>query len=66
DPYALGAYSYVTVGGDDARAELSVPAGRTLFFAGEAAAPSSTAGTVAGALRSGERAAREALAQLAS
>lgn len=65
DPYARGAYSYVTVGGGDPRAELSAPVGPTLFFAGEAAAPSSTAGTAAGALHSGERAAREALDALA-
>lgn len=65
DPHARGAYSYVTVGGGDARARLSAPVGRTLFFAGEAAAPTSEAGTAAGAVRSGERAAREALAVLA-
>ena len=61
DPYALGAYSYVLVGGEKARAELAKPLGGTLFFAGEAT-DTDEAGTVAGALRSGERAAREALA----
>lgn len=64
DPYARGAYSYVAVGGGDARARLAAPVGSTLFFAGEAAAPAIEAGTAAAALRSGERAAREALAAL--
>ena len=36
DPFARGAYSYVAVGGGDARAELAVPvAGTLFFFAGE-------------------------------
>jgi monoamine oxidase len=61
DPYARGAYSYATVGGEDARNELAKPLARTLFFAGEAA-DSEEAGTVAGALRSGARAAQELLA----
>jgi monoamine oxidase len=64
DPFARGAYSYVATGGDGARAALAAPVGTQLFFAGEAAAPTSEAGTVAGALRSGERAAREVLAAL--
>ncbi|HUF80116.1 MAG TPA: FAD-dependent oxidoreductase, partial [Burkholderiales bacterium] len=61
DPYARGAYSYVTVGGQDARRQLAAPLQRTLFFAGEAADFEGEAGTVAGALRSGVRAARELL-----
>lgn len=61
DPYARGAYSYVVTGGDSARVELAKPLMRTLFFAGEAADTESEAGTVGGALQSGERAAREAL-----
>src|SRR5207248_1105448 len=36
DPYACGAYSYVTVGGDDARETLARPLDATLHFAGEA------------------------------
>jgi monoamine oxidase len=63
DPYARGAYSYVAVGGEHARAVLATPA-PPLFFAGEATAGPSEAGTVAGALLSGERAAREALTAL--
>jgi monoamine oxidase len=64
DPYARGAYSYVTVGGAEARAALAKPLKDTLFFGGEAADSEGEAGTVAGALQSGERAAREALAVL--
>ena len=63
DPFARGAYSYVTVGGDDAREALAKPLLDTLFFAGEAADTQGEAGTVAGALQSGTRAAREILAQ---
>ncbi len=59
DPYARGAYSYVAVGGADARERSRAPVDGVLFFAGEATAPASEAGTVAGALESGERAARE-------
>ena len=60
DPYSRGAYSYVLVGGMDAREELAAPLDGTVFFAGEAT-ESEEAGTVAAALRSGVRAAREAL-----
>jgi monoamine oxidase len=62
DPYSRGAYSYVAVGGRDARAVLAAPHDGAIFFAGEATSPSSEAGTVAGALQSGERAAKETLA----
>ncbi len=62
DPYARGAYSFVTVGGDDAREVLARPVGGTLFFAGEATAGVDEGGTVAGALESGIRAARQVLA----
>jgi monoamine oxidase len=58
DPFARGAYSYVVAGGGDARARLAEPLLQTLFFAGEAT-DDEEAATVAGALRSGERAARE-------
>jgi monoamine oxidase len=61
DPYARGAYSYVVTGGGKARAQLAEPLMRTLFFAGEAADTEGEAGTVAGALQSGSRAAREVL-----
>jgi monoamine oxidase len=61
DPYSRGGYSYVLVGGAGARERLAEPLDGTLFFAGEAT-DADEAGTVAGALRSGMRAAREVLA----
>jgi monoamine oxidase len=60
DPRSRGGYSYVLVGGAGAREELAEPLKDTLFFAGEAT-DAVEAGTVAGALRSGMRAAREVL-----
>ena len=60
DPFAHGAYSSVMVGGRSARRRLAAPLAGTLFFAGEATDDESAA-TVEGALRSGERAAREIL-----
>jgi monoamine oxidase len=59
DPFSRGAYSYVGVGGGGARAALAAPLENTLFFAGEATDDTGEAATVAGALQSGERAARE-------
>jgi monoamine oxidase len=61
DPHARGAYSYVAVGAQPARAALARPVDDTLFFAGEAT-DEEEGGTVAGALLSGQRAAREILA----
>jgi len=61
DPYARGAYSYVTVGASEARQVLAQPIEDTLFFAGEAT-DAEEEGTVTGALQSGVRAAREVLA----
>jgi monoamine oxidase len=60
DPCSRGGYSYVLAGGMGARQRLAQPLDDTLFFAGEAT-DTDEAGTVAGALRSGERAAREVL-----
>ena len=62
DPFARGAYSYVTVGGSEARATLARPLAETLFFAGEACDTEGEGGTVTGALQSGVRAAHELLA----
>ncbi|MES1195636.1 MAG: NAD(P)/FAD-dependent oxidoreductase [Steroidobacter sp.] len=59
DPFAGGAYSYVTAGGSMARKQLAKPLHETLFFAGEAMDTQGEAATVAGALSSGERAARQ-------
>jgi monoamine oxidase len=62
DPFARGAYSYVTVGGEGSRRALAQPIDDTLFFAGEATDDTGEAGTVTGALESGIRAAHEVLA----
>lgn len=59
DPFAGGAYSYLRVGGGDARARLAAPVKNTLYFAGEAAS-THYAGTVTGALETGEWAAHAA------
>jgi monoamine oxidase len=61
DPFSRGAYSYVTVGGGEARQQLSAPMADTLFFAGEATHPDAAA-TVDGALQTGERAAQQIIA----
>jgi len=60
DPFARGAYSYIGVGGSGAPRALARPVEGTLFFAGEAT-DGPQIGTVAGALASGRRAAREVL-----
>jgi monoamine oxidase len=60
DPFARGAYSYIGVGGNSAPRALARPVEGTLFFAGEAT-NGAEIGTVAGALSSGRRAAREVL-----
>jgi monoamine oxidase len=64
DPFARGAYSYVAVGGGNARATLAAPVDETLFFAGEATSNDGQGGTVNGALETGARAAREAATAL--
>jgi len=64
DPFARGAYSYIAVGGGDARHTLAAPLEDTLFFAGEATDTEDEAATVTGALQSGERAAREVTGRL--
>jgi monoamine oxidase len=60
DPFARGGYAVFPVGAAWAPGALARPVEATLFFAGEAIA-GGLAGTVEGALRSGERAAREVL-----
>ena len=59
EEFSRGAYSYVRVGGGGAGEELARPVTEVLFFAGEATDTQGQASTVAGALASGERAARE-------
>jgi monoamine oxidase len=56
DPWAGGAYCYLTVGAGAAPAELARPLRDRLYFAGEAASGSHT-GTVEAALQSGAQAA---------
>ncbi len=58
DPFSRGAYSYTLVGGMGARKKLSAPVEQTIFFAGEACEEKQS-GTVAGAIASGRRAARQ-------
>jgi len=65
DPYARGAYSHALPGGAGAARALGRPIGKRLFFAGEATSAEET-GTVAGAIASGRRAAREILSALGS
>lgn len=60
DPFSRGAYSYAGVGGSGAHDLLAKPVEGTLFFAGEATSAEQT-GTVAGAIESGRRAARQVL-----
>lgn len=64
DPFARGAYGYVTTGGGRAREALAANLRETLYFAGEAADLEGEAGTMAGALQSGKRAAREVIAAI--
>jgi monoamine oxidase len=62
DPFARGAYSYARPGGKTVHARLAAPLDGTLFFAGEAT-DSDYPATVAGAVNSAQRAAREIIAQ---
>lgn len=57
DPFARGAYSYVTVGGMEAQRRFGEPVEDTLYFAGEATNAEGHSGTVHGAIATGERAA---------
>jgi len=61
DPFSLGAYSYVRVGGEGCQQILAAPLEKTLFFAGEHTDISGHNGTVHGAIASGRRTAREIL-----
>jgi monoamine oxidase len=62
DPFFCGAYSYAVVGGGGAARDLGAPLANTLFFAGEATNSEGHNGTVHGAIATGRRAAKEALA----
>jgi monoamine oxidase len=61
DPFARGAYSYTRVGGGEAAQQLARPLGDRIWLAGEAT-DAAYEGTVAGAIASGQRAARQILA----
>jgi monoamine oxidase len=61
DPFSRGGYSYLGVGGLDAQRMLAMPIDDTIYFAGEATAIGHV-GTVHGAISSGYRAAKQALA----
>lgn len=60
DPFARGAYGYALAGAAGARAKLATPVESTIYFAGEAC-EEDQAGTVAGAIASGRRAAENVL-----
>ena len=64
DPFSRGAYSYAGVGGENAHDTLARQVDGTLFFAGEATTSGET-GTVAGAIGTGRRAAKQLLKSLA-
>ena len=65
DPFARGSYSHALPGHAGARAVLAAPVDGRLFFAGEATSPNFFS-TAHGARDSGERAAGEVVASLAS
>ena len=65
DPFARGSYSHALPGHADKREVLAAPVDGRLFFAGEATSPEFFS-TAHGARDSGERAAGEVLASLAS
>lgn len=62
EPFSRGAYSYAGVGGEHAHETLAKHVSGTLFFAGEATTSAET-GTVAGAIATGRRAAKQVLNQ---
>lgn len=65
EPFIKGAASYLKPGGTLAdRQLLGAPLGNKLFFAGEATDALGEAGTVSGALQSGERAAKEVISSI--
>ena len=62
DLFAYGAYSYIPVRGLDVVLELATSVENILYFAGEHTDVTGHWGTVHAAIRSGERAAKQALA----
>ena len=57
DPFSLGSYSYIPIGGLKAQAALAEPVENTIYFAGEAANKKGHHATVYGALTTGLHAA---------
>jgi len=64
DPFARGGYAVTPVGALAAPRLLAQPVADTLFFAGEHTHTGGQAGTVHGAMETGERAAKGCLAVL--
>ncbi len=64
EPFTRGGYAVIPSGAQDAVEALATPVDGTLFFAGEATNTEGEEGTVHGAIATGERAAREVLAQV--
>jgi monoamine oxidase len=64
DPFSRGGYCVVPVGGVPLQEQLARPVQDTLFFAGEAVHTEGFAGTVHGAMETGENAARAVLRSL--
>jgi monoamine oxidase len=62
-PYIRGGYSFDTVGAAAARAQLSLPVGQTIWFAGEALYEGMAPGTVEAAFTSGDGTAKKIIAQ---
>jgi monoamine oxidase len=61
DPFALGAYTYVAVGGLETIERLAQPFEDTLYFAGEATDTDGHWGTVHAAIATGYRAADQVI-----
>jgi monoamine oxidase len=61
DALTFGVYSYIPAGALDACSKMTLPADKTLYFAGEHTDTTGQWGTVHAALRSGQRAAHQIL-----
>lgn len=59
EPYSLGAYSYATLGGKEAKELLATPVEDTIYFAGEGVYNGEHIATVEAALTDGVRVAKE-------
>jgi monoamine oxidase len=61
DALTVGVYSYIPAGALDACSKMTIPADKTLYFAGEHTDTTGQWGTVHAAIRSGQRAANQIL-----